>query len=319
MADQFNTPVLFIVFNRPNTTARVLAEIKKQQPRYLFVAADGPRRANKDDEAKIAEVKAIIKKEVDWSCELKTLYQENNLGCKKAVSGAIGWFFSQVEEGVILEDDCLPDQSFFRFCEELLNYYRNDSRIMQVGGANFQMGNKRGESSYYFSTFNHIWGWATWRRAWKLFDLKMTEWPKFKRDDLINRLFNSRVEQTYWSSVMQDMYDNKIDTWDYAWAFACWKNNGLTCLPNKNLVTNVGFTTGATHSIYHLKNVANVSLSNMDFSLIHPKAVIRDVVADSFTNRNHYHLTAVSFYLKKLLKKLGLFKISKLLAVKMRD
>ena len=159
MEKEFSIPILFLVFNRPETTALVFQEIRKVRPQQLFVAADGPRPDRTGEAEKCAEVKKIVAA-VDWPCEVKTLFRDNNLGCRVAVSSAINWFFENVEEGIILEDDCLPHPDFFRFCNELLDYYRNDERIMHIGGNNFQFVNKYGKSSYYFSHYAHIWGWA---------------------------------------------------------------------------------------------------------------------------------------------------------------
>ncbi len=316
MNEQFDTPILFLIFNRLDTTAKVFEVIKKIKPTKLFLASDGPR--NEAERDLVKKVRLTVESGVNWPCEVKILYREKNLGCKKAVSQAIDWFFSQVEEGIILEDDCLPNQSFFRFVQELLAVYRDDNRIMQISGSNFQMGNKRGEASYYFSVFNHIWGWATWRRAWLMFDLNMNKFPNFKSNNSINQIFNSKSERLYWLNIMEEMYDNKINTWDYAWTFACWQNNGLTCLPNRNLVTNIGFNAQATHGIYHQKNVANVPLSSMDFPLVHPLTVVRDKRADHFTNLHHYHISLLSYHLKKWLKWFGLYGIIKSLAIKFR-
>jgi hypothetical protein len=173
-----NTPVLFLIFNRPNTTEQVFEAIAKAKPRCLFVAADGPRTDKEGEAEKCQAVRDIIKR-VDWDCEVKTLFREQNLGCKEAVSSAITWFFEQVEEGIILEDDCLPSDSFFSFCAELLEKYRDDKRIMMISGDNFQDGIQRGDASYYFSSVPWIWGWATWRRAWRLYDREMQTFPSF--------------------------------------------------------------------------------------------------------------------------------------------
>ena len=170
-----NTPVLFLIFNRPETTEIVFSVIRKAEPPRLYVAADGPRPDYPND-AESCEIVRAIATDVNWDCKVKTLFRDQNLGCKLAASKAIDWFFEQELEGIILEDDCLPDQSFFWFCQELLGKYRDDTRIMHIGGTNFQFGKERTKYSYYFSRYAHVWGWASWRRAWKFYDVEMKNW-----------------------------------------------------------------------------------------------------------------------------------------------
>ena len=165
MDNFFETPILFITFNRPDTTKRVFEAIKKIKPKKLFISADGPRENKVGEKQKCLTVRSIFDN-IDWDCEVKTLFQEKNLGCKIAATTAVTWFFQSVEEGIIIEDDCLPNKSFFLFCQKMLATYRKHEAIMHISGTNFQFGNKRGEASYYFSRCIHMWGWATWRRAW---------------------------------------------------------------------------------------------------------------------------------------------------------
>lgn len=184
MTKSFNVPILFIIFNRPETTKAVFHEIRKNQPFQLFVAADGPRREIFEDIENCRKVREIIQL-IDWECNVQTLFRDENLGCKIAVSSAIDWFFSQVDEGIILEDDCLPDQSFFPFCQELLEKYRYDAKIMMIGGSNFQFNKNKFEYSYYFSRYFHIWGWASWKRAWQFYDVEMKAWPEIDRKSVV--------------------------------------------------------------------------------------------------------------------------------------
>lgn len=238
-----NTPILFLVFNRPDTTARVFEAIAKQQPKYLFIAADGPR-LNKNGEAELCQKVREITSNITWPCEVKTLYRNENLGCKIAVSSAINWFFSEVEEGIILEDDCLPHPDFFVFCEALLHRYRNNNKVMHIGGSNFQFGIKREYGSYYYSAYAHIWGWATWRRAWKNYDVNFN--PQ-DFDALLKQRFKRKLEQTYWKNILTKLQNNTLNTWDYQWTFSIWNKNGLCIVPNQNLVTNIGAGKDATH------------------------------------------------------------------------
>jgi hypothetical protein len=206
----FDTPILFLIFNRPDTTQKVFNEIRKIKPRQLFVAADGPREDHPEDKEKCEQTRKIID-QVDWDCEVKTLFRDKNLGCKHAVSGAINWFFKNVEQGIILEDDCLPDQSFFGFCQELLNKYKNNKQIFNISGNNFQDGMWRGDGSYYFSKYFHCWGWATWADRWQnYFDIKMKNYPKFKEEKRIKELFSSKREIKFRMKNFENVYNNKM-------------------------------------------------------------------------------------------------------------
>jgi len=274
------SPVLFLIFNRPDKTKQVFEAIRQAQPSKLFVAADGPRKS-KNGEQELCEQTREIINAIDWQCELKTLYREENLGCKLAVSSAINWFFENVEEGIILEDDCLPNQSFFHFCDTLLNHYRDDKRIMHIGGSNFQDGQIRGDGSYYFSYVYHIWGWATWRRAWEKYDIEMHGLDKFIDSGYLKSLYPERSHQQSWMQVFNLIKSNKLNTWDYQWTFACWANNGLSIIPNSNLVSNIGYDTNATHTS------TNDNLSERKKEMInkitYPTITQRDIEADKYT------------------------------------
>lgn len=279
-----STPVLFLVFNRPEVTKRVFQEIRKARPTHLYISADGPRQDIEREVEKVSLVRDIATN-VDWDCEVKTLFRERNLGCKLAVSNAVSWFFENEEEGIILEDDCLPDQSFFLYCHELLEKYRHDTRVMVISGDNYQQGREVTAESYYFSKYNHCWGWATWRRAWAHYDLNMLRWEKFcGQGGLDIWADGSDVFKNYWTNIFDQVIAGRIDTWDYQWIFSCWAQNGLTCLPNKNLVKNIGFGVHATHtkSISHWR--ATLEADELKFPLIHPKIMVRNVSADIFSD-----------------------------------
>ncbi|MFH1427813.1 MAG: nucleotide-diphospho-sugar transferase, partial [Patescibacteria group bacterium] len=203
----FNTPILFLIFNRPETTQRVFDKIKIIKPRHLFVAADGPREGKNESE-KCQAVRDIIK-QIDWDCKVNTLFRDKNLGCKLAVSSAIDWFFDNVEEGIILEDDCLPDPSFFKFCQELLVKYREDSNVMCISGDNFNPNLYNGSDSYFFSKVASIWGWASWRRAWKYYDIEMKSFLLFSKNNKVKKIFNSRLEQKAWLDVLLKNYQGR--------------------------------------------------------------------------------------------------------------
>ena len=247
MKEARNTPILFLIFNRPDTTAQVFSAIAKAKPRHLFIAADGSRSDREEEIEKCRETRDIIKR-IDWECDVKTLFRDENLGCKVAVSSAITWFFEYVEAGIILEDDCLPSDTFFSFCTELLEKYVDDERVMMISGNNFQDGIRRGDASYYFSRIPHIWGWATWRRAWQLYDVKMSSFPEFLVEGSIKRVSNNVDVQNFHLSSFIATYEGRIDTWDYQWQYAIFSCGGLSICPQVNLVSNIGFGFDATHT-----------------------------------------------------------------------
>jgi len=283
------TPILFIIFNRPDTTQKVFDEIKKVKPLKIFIAADGPRNDKKNDAKNCQETRKIIN-QINWDCEIFTLLREQNLGCKIAVSSAISWFFQHIEKGIILEDDCLPDQSFFWYCQQLLEKYIHDERIMMISGDNFQDGIKRGEQSYYFSRLSHIWGWATWRRAWKYYDVHMKNFPEFHTQNQIKHIFDDQFAQQYWVIIFKNVYNNKIDTWDYQWTYTVFSQNGLSIMPNCNLISNIGFGQKATHVKEKSNKCANMKRYKLKI-LSHPAFILPDKNADNYTFKHHYGIT----------------------------
>lgn len=274
------TPVLFIVFNRPDTTAKVFESIRRAKPTNLYIASDGPRPGRNGESEKVEEARRVATA-VDWPANVKTLFQNHNLGCKSAVSGAISWLFEQENTGVILEDDCLPHPDFFRFCEELLSRYGEDDRVSVITGNNFQNGRTRGTASYYFSKYNHCWGWATWRRAWKLYQGDLSFWPTWKNSSDWRHKLPDPIERWYWSRIFDKVRAGKIDTWDYPWTASVWFRGGLTATPNVNLVSNIGFGPDATHT-FALNSPLAAIKTNPIGKLSHPNEVIHDNAADRF-------------------------------------
>jgi hypothetical protein len=240
-------PVLLLVFNRLETVKLVLNEIRLYQPDQLFIASDGARN-NKPQETIIVDaVRSYVLENIDWNCELKTFFRDENVGCGKGVSGAISWFFQHVEQGIILEDDCVPLNGFFQFCEAMLYQYKHDERVFSINGTNLQAGNKRGEGSYYFSNFPDIWGWATWARAWNNYDLNIAAYQKFKENNKINSILLDDTQRKYWLDIFDNSY--KVDTWDFQWIFTILNNNALCIAPNANLILNIGFNEEGTHTL----------------------------------------------------------------------
>lgn len=290
----FNVPVLLLIFNRPDTAFKVFEEIKKCKPTKLFIAADGPREGVAGDKEKCDQAREIIGK-IDWDCAVKTLLRGQNLGCKMAVSSGVDWFFKHEEKGIILEDDVLPDPTFFRFCEELLEYYKDDKRITMISGDNFQFGRKRTKYSYYFSRYTHAWGWASWRRAWSCYDIGMKLWPEIRDNGLLFSILNNKKEVFYWADIFEKAYQGKIGAWSYPWLFACWLQGGLTILPGVNLVSNIGFGVSGTHTRAR-SILANLKREQVVFPLAHPPYKIRDAAADRFTEK--YQYSSSRFYKK---------------------
>ncbi|MDT8317002.1 MAG: glycosyltransferase family 2 protein [bacterium] len=280
------TPVAFIIFNRPETTKKVFETIRVASPSKLLVIADGPR-LDKTGEAQRCEDARKIIEGVDWDCEILKNYSDTNMGCKKRVSSGLDWVFKNVGEAIILEDDCVPHPTFFRYCEEMLVKYRHDERVMSISGANFQFGRKRTDYSYYFSQYSIIWGWASWRRAWEKYDVNMSLWPEIKAGNWLYDIFPDKGVRKYWIGAFDGVFKCKIDTWDYQFEFACLVNNGLSIIPKINLVSNIGFGADATRT-KEICKVSNIPVEKMDFPLNDPPFVIRDKKADNLTERGQY-------------------------------
>lgn len=279
-----STPVAFFIFNRPDATRRVFECIAAAQPRQLLVIADGPRPHHPGDGQLCAETRAIIQR-VDWECEVLTNYADGNLGCRNRVSSGLDWVFEIVESAIVLEDDCLPDPSFFQYCEELLERYRKDERVAMISGDNFQPTGREYDYSYYYSQCVHVWGWATWRRAWIHYDASMSLWPAARSAGLLDHVLGNRRIARTWCRRFDAVYEGRIDTWDYQWVFACWMRHALTVLPGVNLVSNIGFGADATHTVVD-GPLAERDTQSIRFPMRHPPFMVRDTVADRYTDRH---------------------------------
>jgi len=296
--NKFTTPILFLVFNRPDTTRLVFDKIRQLKPTQLFVAADGPRKDKFGESEFCSEVRQIAT-QIDWECELKILFREENLGCGKAVSEAITWFFDHVERGIILEDDCLPAESFFYYCTELLNKYKYDEKVMHIGGGNFQNGIKRGQGDYYYSSIPHIWGWATWKRAWNKYDFTLNGYSDKDCHEMLKKLYRKKHIIYYWVNIYNAMANRVIDTWDYQWHYTLLRNNGMSITPNINLVSNIGFGINGTHTIE--KNKLISELPTFEISKIkHPNKITVSLLADYYTYKYIYGITKPKNWIDKL-------------------
>lgn len=279
----YNTPILFLIFNRPDTTQRVFDVLRRQQPKRLYVAGDGPRK-HKPGEAELCRETREIIKQVDWDCEVHTLFREENLGCKLAVSSAITWFFGQEEQGIILEDDCLPHPSFFPYCEELLERYKDDDRIGHISGNCYFPELLPSGQSYDFSALPHIWGWATWRRVWEQYDV---DFPYWRNRTQRNRLFTSQRDRIYFSSFLSDTLAGKhgINAWSPQYVFTLRLQSQLSIYPSVNMVTNIGLhVEDATHTQKGSRTEAG-ALQEMTFPLKHPTGITRNKELDNKTFR----------------------------------
>lgn len=299
-------PVVLIVFNRPELTARSFECVRAAKPNELFIISDGPRENITLDIQLCGEVRKLVQ-EVDWNCKTHFVFSDTNLGLKKRVSSGLNYVFDKVDQAIILEDDCIPHADFFNFCRDLLEKYKDDHRVSVITGNNFQKGNWRGDASYYFSRYNHCWGWATWKRAWEFYDGNISFWPAWKISEEWKKLFNNPNERKYWESIFDDVFQGKKNSWAYPWTACVWKNNGLTATPNRNLVSNIGFEKRATNtksSSNWLSNIPSSSLSG----IIHPKTVFRCYSADDFVYKGVFERKGIDLiknFTKKYLIKFG--------------
>jgi hypothetical protein len=284
------TPVALIIFNRPDLTERVFAQIAKAKPAQLFIIADGPRPDRPGEAEKCQAARAVVDR-IDWNCEVLKNYSDVNLGCGHRPASGISWVFEHVERAIILEDDVIPNLTFFRFSEELLERYQDDERVMQLCGHNYQLGQKHGPYSYYFSRRSICGGgWATWRRAWKHFDFQMKLWPTLRETSFLLDILEDKSLSDKWTKLFDTAYAGKpsspaahtADYWDYQWTFALWSQSGLSICPNTTLVTNVGYREDGTHTRSPNNLWANLPSGDMEFPLRHPPYIVRNREADHF-------------------------------------
>jgi hypothetical protein len=274
-------PVLLIAWKRPDTLRKTIAAVRAAAPTRVYVSCDGPNTARLGEAEAVDQTRQTIDQEINWDCRLEKLYSEKNLGCRYGVSKAICWFFEQESEGIILEDDCVAHSDFFSFCSALLEKYRGDESICCITGNNFQNGQQRGDTSYYFSKYPHCWGWATWRRAWDHYSPNFDFWPQWKRSAAWRQLFLDARERRHWEAVFDKVYAGQLDSWASAWLAAVWKVGGLTATPSQNLVTNIGFGVDATHTKRRSANLSQPAVG-LRRPMRHPTAKIAHSEADRY-------------------------------------
>lgn len=299
----YNVPILFVFFNRKDIALKAFAEIRKVQPRYLYLAQDGPRRVEETE--LVADVRKAITDAIDWQCEVRTLFREKNLGCSLGVKTAIDWLLENEEQGVILEDDCIANVSFFRFMEEMLTTYKDDQRIGMVAGSNLVRGFKP-RFSYQFSRFKSCWGWGTWRRAWKNMDMEMS-WRNNHFKDVINNSGFNGQHNSKWHFQLSCIDNGYVSAWDWQWYFTLAAQNQLCIYPAVNLVMNIGNDAEATHTSF--ADIA-VESKELEFPLRGPGIVAPDVEFDRLFSKKEntvcniikrYIPQGIKFYLKRLI------------------
>ncbi len=288
-----HTPILFITFNRPDHTRRVFDVIRQQRPGVLYIFQDAPREKNLSDVEKCKEVRAIFEKGIDWECNLQTYYAKSNLGCGKGPATAISWFFEQLEQGIILEDDCLPHTDFFPYCEELLEKYKYNESVFFIAGSSFQPQSKKYEESYYFGCGAYAtWGWATWKRSWANFDYYLQDIDNKSVRKIIDKYFRESRQKSFWMEVYEILKTDRYNEscWDYQFYFSCWKKNMLAVVPNTNLISNIGYDQFATHTFSSSHPAANI-LTKSIYPLSHPEEIKLNYKADFYVHchyiRNH--------------------------------
>jgi hypothetical protein len=285
-------PVLILAFNRPHTTSRVIAALRQAKPARVFLAVDGARADRPGEQESVNQVHRLAET-FDWGCDVQTLFRDRNLGCKVAVSDAITWFFDQVESGIVLEDDCVAHPSFFTFAAELLTRYRDDERVCMISGDNFQLGKRRSPYSYYASRFTHIWGWASWRRAWRLYDHAMSRWPEQRAAGWLQAYLGNKQAAQYWTRVFDETHGERNSSWAYRWTYSAWVNDALTLIPEVNLVSNIGFGEQATHNVNKRNRFAALPLEAIRLPLRHPPELIDNAMADAFTQKTMFRRSPI--------------------------
>jgi hypothetical protein len=277
------TAILLLIYNRELETKKLLRVLKKIKPKKIYIGADGPKN-NEDDLRKCLRTRLTLR-QINWRVLVKKNFSKKNLGCRKSITKSLNWFFKNEKKGIILEDDCIPNKDFFKFSELMLNKYKNNKKIFCISGSNHSK-IENSNSTYYFSKYPHCWGWATWRRAWKKNKPSIKFWPRFKRNFKWLKLHPYNLERRYWNKIFDNVYKNNFDSWAYPWTLSVWYHEGLTIIPNKNLINNIGYGLSSTNSIFRKKEIyKNQKLKK---KIKHPRIRIADIENDTFVFKNHY-------------------------------
>lgn len=280
------SPVALIIFNRPDTASAVFERIRQARPTRLYLIADGPRADRVGEAELVARTRALVDC-VDWDCEVKTNFFESNFGCRVRIPSGLDWLFKHESEAIILEDDCLPHPTFFRFCDEMLDRYRENEEIMLVAGTNLHFGCRRGEGSYFFSRYPSIWGWATWRRVWQRYDVRLNSWPRLRQSGWLRELMPDEQAFKYWQNMFDVVYETELDSFAFQLNYLFWRENGLSIIPNVNLVSNIGCRADAAHT-KTVSFVSDIPARAMSFPLVHPPEITTDRQGDRYIQYRFY-------------------------------
>jgi len=271
------TPIVLFIYRRSDNLERIIEVVRKAKPNEIYIISDGPK--NESESKQVRKTRVQLERLINWPCKVHKNYAENNLGLKERFSTGIEWVFKTTDRAIFIEDDCIADPTFFKFCDELLERYKDDDRVMTISGNNFQFGSQKAKTSYYFSRYPHVWGWATWKRAWAKYDKDISDWPSHRQPSWLRDVTHGFIISKFWKYIFDRLYGGKINTWDYQLTYASFKNHGLNIIPSLNLVTNVGYGVGSTNIKKRNKTIG-VPTSSMQFPLVHPKRFEADDIAD---------------------------------------
>jgi hypothetical protein len=293
IAINFEIPVALIVFNRPKETREVLLALASIRPSEIFIIADGPRDHIEGDRESCEQVRGLIDNMITWPCRIHKKFRSKNLGCGLSPAEGITWVFEHAEMAIILEDDCLPDKTFFEFCRQCLDRYKLNYKIMMISGNNHLLGKCEGLDSYFYSINTQTHGWATWRRAWEHYDFYMRDWPQKRSIFWLRDIHGQFRYAQKWMGIFDEAYSKannliKYDCWDFQWTYACWKNNALNIIPNKNLVSNIGYGIDATHATPLNHPLAKLKADEMQFPLRHPSRLVQNIKVDKILSKTVY-------------------------------
>ena len=283
----FNTPIVLICFNRPLETEKVFSKIKSIKPKKLFLIMDGPKKNCSNDAINCIQVRNIITK-IAWNCKVYKNFSKKNLGLKKRIVTGLNWVFNRTNSAIILEDDCLPSNDFFNYCEKLLIYYKKNNLVKFITGNNFQKSKLNIKADYYFSKYSHIWGWATWKNTWKLYCDNNKIWDKYLDSKDFRKICPNYLERRYWKSMFNEVKNGHLKSWSIYLLFSIWRSGGLTATPNINLVKNLGFNKRGTNTKTG-KIEYNKKIQNIGKDLKHPKEIFHNFSADNYVFENIYN------------------------------
>lgn len=312
--------ILLLIWKRPEHAKRVIESIKKVAPKRIYISSDGPIINDKNNQRLVSQTRDEVIDQINWECQIFTNFSEENQGCKLAVTKGINWFFENENEGIILEDDCLPNIYFYEFCRVLLEKYRNDNRVWTICGNGYQDKNSSSGESYFLSKYVDVWGWATWKRCWKYYDKDIRNWEINRSRNILKNVFAKRKDLNFWKRIFDDLfYKGEPDTWDYQWQYACFINSGMSCMPYVNLVENIGFGREATHTL-DIPITAKLKvnkLGKITFPLKHPEVFLKSNDCDEKLENEFFSgypitsLIGLKLKLKKLFYKLRKFIFNK--------